>query len=102
LQTLGVDVYGLSTQSTPYQQEAKMRLHLPFELLSDDALRVARALELPTFNVDTLNEISPDINSVLIKRITLVLSKGRIEKVFYPVFPPDKSAENVLDYLSNS
>jgi peroxiredoxin len=99
LQALGVAVYGLSTQPTAYQQEAKTRLHLPFELLSDADLNVATALNLPTFRVDTLSDISPDINPVLIKRITLILLQGVIEKVFYPVFPATDNARHVLTYL---
>jgi peroxiredoxin len=101
LQALETAVYGLSTQSTTYQQEAKTRLHLPFDLLSDAELNFATALELPTFQVDALSEISPEINPVLIKRITLVLCKGKIEKVFYPVFPPDQNAAQVLNYLKH-
>lgn len=100
LQNLGAGVYGLSTQPSHYQQEVKTRLHLPFELLSDVDLTFAQALNLPTFRVQTLEMISPDINPILIKRITLVVSKGKIEKVFYPVFPPDKNAEQVLKYLA--
>lgn len=99
LQGLGADVYGLSTQPTAYQQEVKTRLHLPFDLLSDADLKVTTALNLPTFRADALGETSPDIQSLLIKRITLVLSKGVIEKVFYPVFPPDQNAQQVMSYL---
>lgn len=90
LKSLGAEVFGLSTQSTEDQKEAAARLHLPFNLLSDEALRFARALKLPTFTVDDME---------LIKRITLVLNDGKIEKVFYPVFPPDKNAEDVAEYL---
>jgi peroxiredoxin len=99
LKDLGADVYGLSTQPSSYQQEVKTRLHLPFELLSDVDLKLAKTLRLPTFQVEVLESISPDINAVLIKRITLVLSNGKVEKVFYPVFPADKNAEQVLEYL---
>jgi peroxiredoxin len=83
-------VYGLSAQSTADQREAKERLHLPFELLSDEKLEFARALKLPTFDVAGMR---------LIKRITLIARDGRIEKVFYPVFPPDRNAADVLAYL---
>jgi peroxiredoxin len=83
-------VFGLSTQSTADQREAVERLHLPFELLSDQKLELAKALELPTFEVEGM---------MLIKRITLVTRDGRIEKVFYPVFPPDRNAADVLDWL---
>ncbi len=91
LVTLGARVFGLSTQTTEYQQEAVERLHLPFALLSDETLAFARALRLPTFEVESM---------VLIKRLTLILLDGRIEQVFYPVFPPDKDAEQVIAWLS--
>lgn len=90
LAALGATVYGLSTQTTEYQQEMAKRLHLPFEVLCDARLGFARALELPTFEVEDM---------VLIKRITLILNDGVIEKVFYPVFPPDKNAEDVIGWL---
>jgi peroxiredoxin len=83
-------VYGLSTQSTADQREAVERLHLPFELLSDEKLDFARALKLPTFEVEGMT---------LIKRITLVARDGKIGKVFYPVCPPDRNAGDVLDWL---
>jgi peroxiredoxin len=90
LRALGARVFGLSTQDTAYQREAAERLHLPYELLSDGDLRFAAALSLPTFEVDGM---------VLLKRLTMVIEDGRIEKVFYPVFPPDKNAEEVLGWL---
>jgi peroxiredoxin len=91
LQALGARVFGLSTQTTDYQQEAVERLHLPFELLSDVDLALARALRLPTFEAEGMT---------LLKRITLILIDGRVRKVFYPVFPPDKNAEEVIGVLS--
>lgn len=90
---LGADVFGLSTQSTGYQQEMVRRLHLPFEALSDSQLTFTRALRLPTFVFDS---------EVLLKRLTLVIRSGRIEKVFYPVFPPDRNAEDVVAWLRHS
>ncbi|CAA9465305.1 MAG: Alkyl hydroperoxide reductase subunit C-like protein [uncultured Rubrobacteraceae bacterium] len=90
LQALGTRVYGLSVQDTGYQREAAERLHLPFELLSDEGLVVVEALGLPTFEADGVR---------LIKRLTLVIQDGRIEKVFYPVFPPNKNAEEVVKWL---
>jgi peroxiredoxin len=84
-------VYGLSTQPTDYQQEAAARLHLPFELLSDADLDLTRALELPTFEVQGM---------VLLRRLTLVLRDGLVEHVFYPVFPPDRNAAEVIAWLS--
>lgn len=93
LQKLGARVFGLSTQSTEYQQEAVKRLHLPFELLSDAELVFTRALRLPTFKVETMT---------LIKRLTLIVLNGRIEIFFYPVFPPDKNAQEVMEWLSRN
>jgi peroxiredoxin len=90
LRTLGARVFGLSTQDTEYQREATQRLHLPFALLSDEDLAFADTLRLPTFEVDDM---------VLLKRLTLIIKDGRIEKVFYPVFPPDRSAEDVVGWL---
>jgi peroxiredoxin len=93
LRALGTRVFGLSTQDTRYQQEVVERLHLPFELLSDESLAFARSLGLPTFEVEGM---------VLIKRLTLVIRDGHIERVFYPVFPPDKNVEEVVEWLSQA
>ena len=90
LQGLGARVFGLSTQDTEYQSEAAGRLRLSFALLSDAELAFAGALGLPTFEVE---------GTVLLKRLTLVIEGGRIEKVFYPIFPPDKSAAQVVEWL---
>jgi peroxiredoxin len=92
LRALGASVFGLSTQDTDYQSEATTRLHLPFALLSDSDLAFAGALDLPTFEVEGM---------VLLKRLTLIIDEGWIEKVFYPVFPPDRSAEEVVEWLEN-
>jgi peroxiredoxin len=87
----GVDhLFGLSTQDSDYQREAALRLHLPFTILSDANLKFAKALRLPTFEVEGLT---------LLKRLTLVIDDGRITHVFYPVFPPDKSAQEVVGWL---
>ncbi|HSC94278.1 MAG TPA: peroxiredoxin [Burkholderiales bacterium] len=86
-------VFGLSSQDTAYQREAVERLHLPFELLSDEKLELARALKLPTFAVEGMT---------LIKRLTLIARDGVIAKVFYPVYPPDRNAGDVLAWLSAS
>lgn len=83
-------VFGLSTQDTAYQREAVDRLHLLFPLLSDEALQLTKALRLPTLTV---------AGQTLIKRLALVIDDGRITKVFYPVFPPDRNAPDVLDWL---
>lgn len=91
LLALGARVYGLSTQDTGYQREAVERLRLPFALLSDAELRFARALQLPTFVVEGMT---------LIKRLTLVIEDEQIVKVFYPVFPPQRNAEEVIAWLA--
>jgi peroxiredoxin len=94
LRRLGVDqLFGLSTQDTAYQREAATRLHLPFAILSDDALAFAKALNLPTFTTSGMT---------LLKRMALVIDDGVISKVFYPVFPPDKNAEEVIAWLQAS
>jgi peroxiredoxin len=91
LKRLGVArLYGLSTQDTVYQREAAERLHLPFPVLSDEGLALARAIDLPTFTVAGMT---------LLKRMALVVDDGAITKVFYPVFPPDKNAEEVIAWL---
>jgi peroxiredoxin len=83
-------VFGLSTQDTDYQREAAERLHLPFPLLSDAALRLTTALRLPVMLVT---------GATLLKRIALIIDDGVIVRVFYPVFPPDRNAVDVLDWL---
>jgi peroxiredoxin len=96
LRSLGASaVFGLSTQTTDYQREAVERLHLPFALLSDSDLIFTRTLRLPTFEFEPYGEES----STLLKRMAFVIRDGRIEKVFYPVFPPDRNAEDVTDWL---
>lgn len=90
LAELGAAVFGLSTQSTEYQREMAERLHLPFEVLSDAGFEFTNALRLPTFEVEGRR---------LIKRLTLVMRDGAVEHVFYPVFPPDESAAEVLRWL---
>ena len=94
LKRLGVaQLYGLSTQDTAYQQEAVTRLHLPFAILSDEKLALTKALKLPTFTISGMT---------LLKRMALVIDDGFIAKVFYPVFPPDKSAAEVVARLQSS
>jgi peroxiredoxin len=94
LKQLGVaHLYGLSTQDSAYQSEAVRRLHLPFPILSDEKLELARALKLPTFAVAGMT---------LLKRMALVIDDGVVTKVFYPVFPPDRNAEEVIAWLRAS
>ena len=83
-------VFGLSTQDNAYQTEMASRLHLPFPVLSDDKLKLTNALKLPTMKVAGLT---------LIKRLALIIDSGRIRHVFYPVFPPDRNAADVLAWL---
>jgi peroxiredoxin len=91
LKRLGVaQLFGLSTQDTAYQKEAATRLHLPFAILSDETLAFTKALNLPTFTTSGM---------ILLKRMALVIDDGLITKVFYPVFPPDKNAEEVIAWL---
>lgn len=90
LQDLGASVYGLSTQSTAFQQEVVDRLHLPFALISDECLKLSAALRLPTMVFD---------GTTLIRRLTLVVRDNAVEHVFYPVFPPDRHAAEVRDWL---
>lgn len=90
LEAAGADLAGLSTRGIDYQREAAERLGLPFILLSDLALELTRGLNLPTFVA---------AGETLIRRLTLVVSGPRIEHVFYPVFPPDKHASEVLTWL---
>ena len=91
LRRAGIDhLFGLSTQDSEYQREAAERLHLPFAVLSDADLKFAKALRLPTFEVEGMT---------LLKRLTLVIDDGRITHVFYPVFPPDRSAQEVVGWL---
>jgi peroxiredoxin len=90
LAALGVRVHGLSTQDTDYQREAVERLGLPFSLLSDAQLALTRALDLPTFAA---------ADQVLLRRLTLLVQDGVVEHVWYPVFPPDLHAAEVLAFL---
>ena len=86
-------VFGLSTQSNAYQTEMASRLHLPFPVLSDEALELTHTLRLPTMSVAGLT---------LIKRLALVIDDARITHVFYPVFPPDRNAGDVLAWLKDN
>lgn len=94
LSMLGVrHVYGVSAQTTAYQKEAVDRLHLPFPLLSDAGGDLRRAASLPAMTVDEMT---------LLKRMTLISRNGIIERVFYPVFPPDRNAQDVMDWLRSA
>ena len=86
-------VFGLSTQGSRYQAEMASRLHLPFPVLSDEKLVLTRALNLPSMQVAGLT---------LIKRLALIVDDARIAQVFYPVFPPDRNAGDVLAWLAQN
>lgn len=94
LKALGADhLFGLSTQHPDYQREAAERLHLPFSILSDEHLKLTGAMNLPTFKTGGMT---------LLKRITLVINDKTVEHVFYPIFPPDRNASDVVAWLSES
>ena len=93
LRAAGAAVVGLSTQDPEYQQEVATRLHLPYPLLSDADLALTRALDLPTFEV---------AGQVLLRRMTLLVHDGAVEHVWYPVFPPDSHAQEVLSWLQSN
>lgn len=86
-------VFGVSSQDNAYQREVVDRLRLPFPMLSDVSLQAAKKLDLPTFTVAGMT---------LYRRLTLVIRYGAIEHAFYPVFPPDQHARQVLDWLRDN
>jgi peroxiredoxin len=88
LADLSAEVFGLSTQTTEYQKEMAERLHLPFEVLSDAEFRLCDVFEVEGMR--------------LVKRLTLIIREGLIETVFYPVFPPNESAEQVIRWLKQN
>lgn len=91
LEAAGARVFGLSTQDTAYQRELVDRLALPFAILSDERLELTRALRLPTFDA---------AGQTLLKRLTILVRDGAVERVWYPVFPPDRHATEVLVWLA--
>lgn len=93
LANLNTRIFGLSAQTTEYQLEARNRLHLSFELLSDTPLTLKKSLGLPTFFAGNLE---------LYKRLTMVIDNNQIIKTFYPVFPPDKNADEVIMWLKTN
>ena len=92
---LGVAVYGISTQTSAYQREFAERMHIPFPILSDSWLALTNALKLPSTEVPP----QPGGPPTLVKRMTWYCERGRIQHVWYPVFPPDQNAARVLDWL---
>lgn len=91
LRAFNTSVYGLSTQSTEYQKEAATRLQLPFPLVSDNNLEFMKSLNIPIIKIEGM---------LLSKRVTLIANNGIIEKVFYPVFPPNENVNEVMAYLN--
>jgi len=97
LRQLGVrHVFGVSTQDSSYQKEARERLQLPYELLSDEHLELTKALRLPTF--EWHGEVK--VQTTLIKRLALAMEDAKIIHVWYPVFPPDSNARDVVEWLA--
>jgi peroxiredoxin len=84
------NVFGLSSQSTEYQTEMVQRLGLPFPVLSDEPLELDHLLGLPTFETAGMR---------LYRRLTMIIAEAAIEHVFYPVFPPDGHAGEVLSWI---
>jgi len=91
LKTMGSSVFGLSVQSREYQAEMVQRLHVMFPILSDSDRQLGEALNLPTMDAGGMT---------LYKRLTMIVTEGRIEHVMYPVFPPDRNAQEVVDWLA--
>ena len=87
------NLFGLSTQASDYQKEAADRLHLPFAILSDEKLSLSKAMNLPTFETNGMT---------LLKRFTTVIDDGLIKHIFYPVFPSDQNAADVVQWLSKA
>lgn len=90
---LGHEVFGLSTNAPAHQAEFAQRMAIPYEMLSDETLRLTDAMRLPTFE---------HRGARLLKRMALVVERGRVAKVFYPVFPPDRNAADVLAWLRDA
>jgi len=90
LADLGARVLGLSAQPLDDQIEFAERNRMPFPVISDERLELGAVLRLPTFDVEGMT---------LYKRLALVATAGKIEHVFYPVFPPDRNAADVVAYL---
>ncbi|MGI8518997.1 MAG: peroxiredoxin [Actinomycetota bacterium] len=93
LEDLGAQVLGISAQPTDEQREFAERIGLPFSLLSDPALLLAEQMGLPTFEVGSMR---------LFKRVTLIAKGAKIVKVFYPIFPPDRNAGDVVAWLKTN
>ncbi|MBN4081199.1 peroxiredoxin [Caldithrix abyssi] len=95
LTKFNASLFGMSTQSIEYLKSEVLRIHLPYPLLSDEDLKLKHALSLPVFDVKVAG-------TTVNKRVTLICYNNVIKKVFYPVFPPDKSADQTIDWLSQN
>ena len=91
-----VAIYGISTQDPDYQAEFAVRMHIPFEILSDCELKLTRAMNLPTIEFP----VRSGGPTTLVKRMAWYVEGARTEKVWYPVFPPDRNAAEVLEYVN--
>lgn len=95
LLSLNTKVFGLSAQDCSYLQSESERLHLPFPLISDKDLKLKQELNIPVLDF-------MEGGNSFYKRVTLIIQSGVIVKCFYPVFPPDKNAENVIEWLKEN
>jgi peroxiredoxin len=93
LLSMNVSLFGMSTQNTEYQKEAVERLHLPFPLLSDKDLKMANALGLPTFELES---------QTLLSRLTFIAHEGIIKEVMYPIAHPERNVEDAIEWLSKN
>ena len=84
---------GLSTQSVPELKEMATRLHVPYDVVSDSELKFSKIMNLPTFKIN---------NSFFIKRLTIIIERSIIKKIFFPIFPPDLHIYEVLDWLKKN
>jgi peroxiredoxin len=91
LRSLGARVAGLSAQALPEQVEFAARTHMPYPVIADPELRLRDSLGLPAFEIAGMT---------LYKRLALVAEQGIVVKAFYPVFPPDRNAADVVDWLA--
>ena len=102
LRRFGADVAGLSAQTLEEQVELSERLGILYPVIADPGLRLRDTLGLPTFEFEPRDSPLGTVPSAtLYKRVTLVFEAGRIAKVFYPVFPPDRNAEEVVAWLAS-
>jgi peroxiredoxin len=90
---LGIQIFGVSTQTTDFQQELVRRIHLPFEVLSDSEFKLTESLRLPTFEFNSMR---------LLRRLALFVENSTVQKVFYPVFPPNENASQVLTWMETN